>query len=333
LPDHAEQSRTAAEPPQPQTARAAAGADRMAAALNRRAEAKLAEPARLLQRRAEVAAADARVPIREPGPRPNRTGLPDDLKAGVEALSGLSMDDVRVHRNSREPAKLGALAHASGNHIHLGPGQEAHLPHEAWHVVQQKQGRVRRTGTAPGGAPLNDDDALEAEADRLGRNAIAAASSPEAAPVRSEGAPPQERTIQLKGLAAILEEGTRPTGDTLVQLQLSAKLIDEYEAELEGDGDFIWYASGENQNRWMCHIHLFAIDSQEIRGQLTVRAKQSDKGGIELGEATDENIVAEVLRKYGKKEEGRENREAIVRDLKELVRLVMSKWNRIKDDL
>ena len=27
----------------------------------------------------------------------NRTGLPDNLKAGVENLSGYSMDDVRVH--------------------------------------------------------------------------------------------------------------------------------------------------------------------------------------------------------------------------------------------
>jgi hypothetical protein len=26
------------------------------------------------------------------------------------------------------------------------PGQEQHLPHEAWHVVQQKQGRVKPTG-------------------------------------------------------------------------------------------------------------------------------------------------------------------------------------------
>ena len=27
--------------------------------------------------------------------------------------------------------------------IHLGPGQEKHLPHEAWHVVQQKQGQSK----------------------------------------------------------------------------------------------------------------------------------------------------------------------------------------------
>jgi hypothetical protein len=160
LPDHAEQSRTAAEPGQARTARAAAGADR-------RAEAKLAEPTRLLQRRAKVAAADAPVPIREPGPRPNRTGLPDLLKAGVEALSGLSMDDVRVHRNSGKPAQLQAHAFAQGSDIHLAPGQEQHLPHEAWHMVQQKQGRVRAT-TQLNGVAIDVDAGLEAEADRMG---------------------------------------------------------------------------------------------------------------------------------------------------------------------
>ncbi|HYJ29771.1 MAG TPA: DUF4157 domain-containing protein [Allosphingosinicella sp.] len=101
---------------------------------------------------------------------PNLTGLPDGLKAGIEALSGFSMDDVRVHRNSAEPARLGALAYAQGSDIHLGPGQDRHLPHEAWHVVQQKQGRVKPTlhFKALG---LSDDAALEREADAMGARA------------------------------------------------------------------------------------------------------------------------------------------------------------------
>lgn len=72
----------------------------------------------------------------------NRTGLPGALKNGAEALSGLSLDDVRVHYNSSKPAQLQALAYTQGTDIHVAPGQERHLPHEAWHVVQQKQGRV-----------------------------------------------------------------------------------------------------------------------------------------------------------------------------------------------
>jgi hypothetical protein len=80
------------------------------------------------------------------------------------------MDDVRVHYGSPKPAALGALAFAQGNDIHLAPGQEQHLPHEAWHVVQQKQGRVKPTLQAKG-MPINDDRGLEREADAFGEKA------------------------------------------------------------------------------------------------------------------------------------------------------------------
>ncbi|WP_394747657.1 eCIS core domain-containing protein [Spongiimicrobium salis] len=75
----------------------------------------------------------------------NHTGLPNHLKTGMENLSGLSLDDVKVHRNSDKPAQLQAHAYTDGTDIHLAPGQDKHLPHEAWHVVQQKQGRVQPT--------------------------------------------------------------------------------------------------------------------------------------------------------------------------------------------
>jgi hypothetical protein len=101
---------------------------------------------------------------------PNRTGMPDQLKAGIESLSGMDMSDVRVHVNSNKPAQLNALAYAQGNDIHLSSGQEQHLPHEAWHVVQQKLGRVRPTVQAKG-VGINDDPGLEQEADRMGKNA------------------------------------------------------------------------------------------------------------------------------------------------------------------
>jgi len=101
----------------------------------------------------------------------NKTGLPDSLKSGIENLSGLAMDDVKVHYNSPKPAQLQALAYAQGTDIHLGQGQEKHLPHEAWHVVQQKQGKVQPTIQAFG-APINDDPALESEATRMGAKAM-----------------------------------------------------------------------------------------------------------------------------------------------------------------
>jgi hypothetical protein len=114
----------------------------------------------------------------------NRTGLPDRLKSRVESLSGIPLDDVKVHYDSPQPAWLGSLAHTQGNEIHVGPGQRQHLAHEAWHVVQQKQGRVKCLG--PLG--INDSPELEREATLMGARAqseSATLSKTEAAAFRS----------------------------------------------------------------------------------------------------------------------------------------------------
>jgi len=98
-------------------------------------------------------------------------GLPGNLRAGIETLSGMDMSDVQVHYNSSKPAQLNAHAYAQGSDIHLASGQEQHLGHEAWHVVQQKQGRVAPTMEL-GGVSINDDAGLEAEADQMGARAL-----------------------------------------------------------------------------------------------------------------------------------------------------------------
>ncbi|MCG8477128.1 MAG: DUF4157 domain-containing protein [Cytophagales bacterium] len=102
----------------------------------------------------------------------DKTGLPDQLKSGVENLSGYSMDDVKVHYNSDKPAKLQAQAYAQGTDIHVAPGKEKHLPHEAWHVAQQKQGRVNPTNQMKGKVGINDSETLENEADSMGQKAV-----------------------------------------------------------------------------------------------------------------------------------------------------------------
>jgi len=102
----------------------------------------------------------------------NNTGLPENLKSGIENLSGHSMDDVKVHYNSDKPAQLNAHAYAQGADIHIASGQEKHLPHEAWHVVQQKQGRVKPTLQMKGKVNVNDDKGLEKEADVMGAKAV-----------------------------------------------------------------------------------------------------------------------------------------------------------------
>ncbi|WP_082694665.1 eCIS core domain-containing protein [Rheinheimera sp. EpRS3] len=119
------------------------------------------EPGAVNQRQADAAPA-------------NNTGMPDQLKSGIESLSGYVMDDVKVHYNSAKPAQMQAHAYAQGSDIHIAPGQEQHLPHEAWHVVQQKQGRVQATTQLKGEA-INDDPGLEHEADVMGAKALNAA--------------------------------------------------------------------------------------------------------------------------------------------------------------
>ena len=104
----------------------------------------------------------------------NNTGLPDNLKSGIENLSGYAMDDVKVHYNSDKPSQLQAHAYAQGTDIHIASGQEKHLPHEAWHVVQQKQGRVQPTLQMKGNVNINDDAGLENEADVMGAKAVTA---------------------------------------------------------------------------------------------------------------------------------------------------------------
>ncbi len=102
----------------------------------------------------------------------NQTGMPDALKSGIESMSGMDMSDVRVHYNSREPDKVNAHAYAQGSDIHLAPGQDQHLPHEAWHVVQQRQGRVQPTMQLESGVSINDDAGLEQEATDMGTRAL-----------------------------------------------------------------------------------------------------------------------------------------------------------------
>ena len=54
----------------------------------------------------------SRISVASAGAR-NRTGLPDRLKTGIERLSGVALDDVRVHRNSPAPAAVLASAAAT----------------------------------------------------------------------------------------------------------------------------------------------------------------------------------------------------------------------------
>ena len=121
--------------------------------------------------------------------------MPDHLKSGLENLSYMNLSSVRVHHNSSKPAQLNALAYTQGQDIHLGPGQEKHLPHEGWHAVQQMQGRVKPTMQAKG-VSINDEEGLEREADVMGAKTLQMARSTYLAR-KMKG--PRSTSIQKKG--------------------------------------------------------------------------------------------------------------------------------------
>jgi len=138
---------------------------------------------------------DTRTASAQPGliqKKENKTGIPDGLKAGMESVSGMSLNDVSVHRNSDKPAQLQAHAYAQGTDVHLAPGQEKHLPHELGHVVQQKQGRVAPTVQLKGQVPVNDSPSLEKEADTLGAKAKSLEASAEAGVAQLKGMEEEE---------------------------------------------------------------------------------------------------------------------------------------------
>lgn len=140
--------------------------------------------------------------LQRSAPKPNKTGLPDQLKSGIEQLSGMAMDHVRVHYNSSQPAQLNAHAYAQGSEIHVAAGQEQHLPHEAWHLVQQAQGRVKPTLQMKADTAINDDASLEHEADVMGAKAArmelpADMNTAASAPLTQ--APAAQRVVQRVG--------------------------------------------------------------------------------------------------------------------------------------
>ncbi|WP_218822095.1 DUF4157 domain-containing protein [Sphingomonas sp. IBVSS2] len=187
---------------------------------------------------------------------PNRTGLPNGLKSGIETLSGLSMDDVRVHRGSSRPATVQAEAYTQGSEIHLAPGQERHLPHEAWHVVQQKQGRVRPSFDL-NGTSINDDAGLEHEADRMGQRAERTGGGPagSTAPVQRAGiATP---VVQRSVLHIQNDEGdfvyysdleVVPRGKRLTTFA-SRKEAQKFDEKLAGNSGVLAKAITTSQNR------------------------------------------------------------------------------------
>jgi hypothetical protein len=212
-------------------------------------------------------------------PRQNQTGLPDNLRAGIENLSGISMADVKVHFNSTKPSELQALAYTQGTDIYLGSGQEKHLAHEGWHVVQQKQGRVQPTMQAKG-KPMNSDRALEKEADIMGAKALQTA--------------PTETTIEnsLSPLALPLQIPRFSTSNMPVQclqdtLEDKKKLYEEIQKQCKAKKIVLSMPQDNEQG----HINLYEVVKNKSK------LNDPDWEKATAGEVASK-YIAEVERNY-----------------------------------
>ncbi len=139
-------------------------------------------------------------------PKQGSADIPNAMLKGFEALSGFSLDGVRVHYNSDKPAQMQAFAYAQGDHVYVAPGQEEHLGHEIGHVVQQKQDAVQATARL-GGAAINDSEDLEQSADVMAAQAAQIGDAPSGGLINASAQ--GNGVIQLEPYVGALYENSR----------------------------------------------------------------------------------------------------------------------------
>jgi ribosomal protein S18 acetylase RimI-like enzyme len=188
--------------------------------------------------------------------RPKSGGwpLPRDVQAKMEAALGANFSDVRVHVGP-EASAIGAIAFTWGSDLHFAPGQyNPHTPHgqfllghELTHVVQQRAGRVANPFGA--GVAVVQDQALEAEADRLGRMAsmsgahLADAAAPSSSSSARSQTPPSG-VVNMKPSQAVRYSvrAPRPTGsgwDIQVTPQGAAQPVGSVQLTASKNGVYI----------------------------------------------------------------------------------------------
>lgn len=107
--------------------------------------------------------------------------LPQPIQRQMEQAFDADFSGVRVYEGEHVQ-RMDAEAYTRGEQLHFAPGRYApHSPegrrtlaHELAHVVQQREGRVRR---GPESA-LNSDRELEAEADQMAETVSSTPSAP-----------------------------------------------------------------------------------------------------------------------------------------------------------
>jgi len=135
----------------------------------------------------------------------DHTGMPAPVRAKMENVFKADFSNVRVHPASARAVELGALAFAQGNEIHVAPGHWAPetpkgqelLGHELGHVMQQWTGKAKTTELHMG-VGLNDEPALEREADVMGMRAAHGRVAGEPILHRRTGQPRANAPIQRR---------------------------------------------------------------------------------------------------------------------------------------
>jgi hypothetical protein len=158
------------------------------------------------------------------------TQIPENVQAKMESSFGTSFQGVNIHQNDGGATQMGALAYTQGENIHFAPGQynpdspkgQELLGHELTHVVQQRQGRVAETKQTKG-VSVNDNPALEKEADDMGVKAANSTSSGSSIQFKNSGTSPNT-VIQHK----IIVDGNPYTP----QESYKQYLIDNYSEEM-----------------------------------------------------------------------------------------------------
>ena len=136
------------------------------------------------------------------------SALPEPVQRKMETFFKTDFSDVRVFMGPQAPS-IGALAFTLGSNIYFAPGQynpqsvhgQQLLGHELAHVLQQRAGRVRNPQGS--GVAVVQDPHLEAEADRLGRQAAAQ-------PMMPMGGLGTQRPGLVQATPAASLPGTRP---------------------------------------------------------------------------------------------------------------------------
>lgn len=148
----------------------------------------------------------------------------------MEQVIGHDFSGVRVHADSAKPSALGALAYTQGHDVYVAPGRyrpetpegRQLLGHELTHVAQQAAGRVHPTTRAMGVA-INNDPALEREADERGvRSSLAAVPF---APRAADAADARASSAQMSSAGgASSQMVSHPTSGPVVQAKMGFEL-------------------------------------------------------------------------------------------------------------